>query len=102
MKIRIESEVYLLRKYLGLISLVLIGIFMILTFVIPQVLNLLPKLLDVWLLSLLILGSFFTALFSEKGRLKTITLSISSLGTLVWLVLFIYVIAVRWTGNFGS
>lgn len=97
-----ESEVDLMKKYLGLISFVLIITFIILSFIIPQVLNPLPESLDLLLLLLLLLGSFFTAFFSLKGRLKTITLSISSIGMLFLLVLFIFMISMMLFGNFGT
>ncbi|PMC34320.1 histidine kinase [Bacillus sp. UMB0899] len=91
-----------MKKYLGLISLLLIFTFIILCFIIPQALNPLPDSLDLWLLLLLLLGSFFTALFSVKGRLKIITLTISSLGMAVLIVLCIFVIGMMLFGNFGT
>jgi hypothetical protein len=91
-----------MKKYLGLISLVLIITFIIISFIIPQVLNPLPESLDLLLLLLLLLGSFITAFFSVKGSLKTITLSISSIGMLVLLVVFIFVISMMLFGNFGT
>jgi hypothetical protein len=97
-----ESEVDLMKKYLGIISLLLIITFIILSFIIPQVLEPLPDSLDLLLLLILLLGSFFTAIFSIKGRLKTITLSISSLGMLVLLIVFIFVISMMLFGNFGT
>jgi hypothetical protein len=92
----------LMKKYLGLISLVLIITFIIFSFITSQVLNPLPESLDLLLLLLLLLGSFFTSFFSVKGRLKTITLSISSIGMLVLLVVFIFVISMMLFGNFGT
>ncbi|MCM3442200.1 histidine kinase [Metabacillus halosaccharovorans] len=91
-----------MKKYLGLISLVMIITFIILCFVIPQVLNPLPESLDLLLLLFLLLGSFLTAFFSVKGRLKTITLTISSFGMLVLFGLFIIVIGIMLFGNFGT
>lgn len=91
-----------MKKYLGLISLVLMITFLILTFVIPEILDSLPESLDLLLLLFLLLGSFITALFSVKGRLKTIALSISSLGMFGLLVIFIFVISMMLFGNFGT
>lgn len=91
-----------MRRYLGWISLVLIIIFIVLAFIIPQVLNPLPDSLDLILLLLLLLGSFFTALFSLKGRLKTITLLISSLGMLALLLITIFAVGMILFGNFGT
>lgn len=89
-----------MKKYLGLISLVLMIVFLILTFIIPEALDSLPESLD--LLLFLLLGSFITAIFSVKGRLKTIALSISSLGMLVLVVIFIFVVSMMLFGNFGT
>ncbi|QUG42396.1 histidine kinase [Psychrobacillus sp. INOP01] len=91
-----------MRRYLGWISLVLIIIFIVLAFIIPQVLNPLPDSLDLILLLLLLLGSFFTALFSLKGRLQTITLLISSLGMLALLLITIFAVGMILFGNFGT
>lgn len=91
-----------MKKYLSLISLILIITLIILSFVIPQVLTPLPESLDLLLLLLLLLGAFFTALFSVKGHIKTITLTISSLGMLVLIVTFIFIISIMLFGNFGT
>jgi hypothetical protein len=91
-----------MKKYLGLISLVLMIIFLFLTFIIPETLDSLPESLDLLLLLFLLLGSFITAIFSVKGRLKTIALTISSLGMFVLLVIFIFVISMMLFGNFGT
>ena len=91
-----------MKRYLGLISLLLIISFILLGFIVPQVLHPLPESLDIWLLLLLLFGSFFAALFSVKGRLKTITLHISSLGMLGLLVLTIFAIGMILFGNFGT
>jgi len=91
-----------MKKYLGLSSLIMIITFIILCFIVPQVLNPLPESLDLLLLIFLLLGSFLTAIFSVKGRLKTITLAISSFGVLVLFGLFIMVIGIMLFGNFGT
>ncbi|MFD1781507.1 histidine kinase [Fredinandcohnia salidurans] len=91
-----------MKKYLGLISLVLMIVFLILTFIISEALDSLPESIDLLLLLFLLLGSFITALFSVKGRLKTIALSISSLGMLVLVVIIIFVISMMLFGNFGT
>ncbi|MBM7602653.1 putative membrane protein [Metabacillus crassostreae] len=91
-----------MKKYLSVISLVLILTFIILIFVIPEVLTPLPESLDLFLLLFLLLGAFFTAFFSVKGHLKTITLSISSLGMLILLITFVFVIGIMLFGNFGT
>ncbi|WP_235848466.1 histidine kinase [Litchfieldia alkalitelluris] len=82
--------------------MLLIITFIILSFITPQVLNPLPDSFDLLLLLFLLLGSFLTALISVKGRLKTITLSISSLGMLVLFVVCIFVIGMMMFGNFGT
>lgn len=76
--------------------------FIILWFMIPQVLNPLPESLDLLLLLFLLLGSFLCAIFSVKGRLKTITLTISAFGMAVLFILFIFVISLMLFGNFGT
>ncbi|WP_226527549.1 histidine kinase [Metabacillus niabensis] len=76
--------------------------FIILCFIVQQVLNPLPEPLDLLLLLILLLGSFLTAIFSVKGQLKTITLTISSLGIFVLFDLFIFVIGIMLFGNFGT
>ncbi|RFB18701.1 histidine kinase [Bacillus sp. HNG] len=91
-----------MKKYLGYISLVLIVIFVLLAFIFPHVLDRLPESLDLLLLLGLLLGSFITALFSVKGRLKTIALSISTLGMFGLVILFIIVISMMLFGNFGT
>lgn len=72
-----------------MISLMMIIAFFVLGFIIPQVLNPLPDSWDILILVSMLIVSFFTALFSIKGRLKTITVLISSLGLLGLLVLTI-------------
>lgn len=91
-----------MKKYLGFTSLALIITFILLGFIFPEVLALLPESLDILLLLILLLGSFITALFSVKGRLKTFTLSISSFGMLVFVVVFIFVVSMMLFGNFGT
>lgn len=97
-----EREVDTMRRYLSMISLVLLITFIILGFIIPQVLNPLPDSWDILILLLLLIGSFFTALFSVKGLLKIITLLISSLGMLALLVITIFAICMMLFGNFGT
>lgn len=72
-----------------MISLMMIIAFIVLGFIIPQVLNPLPDSWDILILVSMLIVSFFTAIFSIKGRLKTITVLISSLGLLGLLVLTI-------------
>lgn len=91
-----------MKRYLGLISLVLIITFIVLGFIIPQVLNPLPDSWDLILLLLLLLGSFFTAFFSLKGRLKIITLSISSIGMLILFGIIFFAISMMLFGDFGT
>ncbi|MDR4886047.1 histidine kinase [Fredinandcohnia sp. QZ13] len=91
-----------MKKYLGFISLVLIVIFVLLAIIFPHVLDRLPESLDLLLLLGLLLGSFITAIFSVKGRLKTIALSISTLGMFGLVILFIIVISMMLFGNFGT
>lgn len=91
-----------MKKYLGWISLVLIITFIVFGFVVPQVLTPLPESLDLILLISLVLASFFTALFSIKGLLKTITLLISSIGIVILLVISIFAIGMMLFGNFGT
>ena len=72
-----------------MISLMMIISFIVLGFIIPQVLIPLPDSWDILILISMLIVSFFTAIFSVKGRLKTITVLISSLGMLGLLVLTI-------------
>ncbi|MDW0110878.1 histidine kinase [Sporosarcina aquimarina] len=91
-----------MRKYFGLISLVMITVFSILCFVAPNVLTPLPYTFNTWFLLFLLIGSFILAIFSVKGPLKVITLTFSSIGMLGLLVVIIFVVTIRMTGNFGS
>ncbi|RWZ54533.1 histidine kinase [Halobacillus fulvus] len=91
-----------MEKYLGSISLFLMITFIVIGFVIPQILNPLPVSLKLLLLLFLLLSSFITALLSEKGRVKIIALSFSSLGMLGLVVFLIYVIGMIFFGNFGT
>ncbi|MEK4078730.1 histidine kinase [Solibacillus sp. FSL K6-1126] len=71
-----------MRKYLSMISLLMIILFIVFGFIIPQVLHPLPDSWDILILISMLIVSFFTAIFSVKGRLKTITVLLSSLGIL--------------------
>ncbi|MBM7665534.1 hypothetical protein JOC25_002009 [Solibacillus kalamii] len=71
-----------MRKYLSMISLIMIISFIVFGFIIPQVLQPLPDSWDILILISMLILSFFTAIFSIKGRLKTITVLLSSLGIL--------------------
>lgn len=97
-----ESEVDVVRTHLSLVSLVLLMMFIILGFIVPQVLTPLPDSWDIVVIILLLLGSFLAALFSVKGRLKTITLVVSSLGMLGLVVVILFGISIMVFGNFGS
>lgn len=79
-----------MRRYLSMISLVLFVLFIVLGFITPQVLNPLPDSWDIIIIILLLIGSFLSAIFSEKGLLKIIALIISSIGVLALLILTIY------------
>ncbi|WP_342505085.1 histidine kinase [Sporosarcina sp. FSL K6-2383] len=91
-----------MKKHLSMISLVLMLMFIILGFIIPQVLNLLPDSWDILIVISLLFGSFFTALFSMKGHLKTIAVLISSLGMLALLVLTLFSVGIMFFGDFGT
>ena len=65
-----------------MISLIMIISFIVFGFIIPQVLQPLPDSWDILILISMLILSFFTAIFSVKGRLKTITVLLSSLGIL--------------------
>ncbi|WP_203248758.1 hypothetical protein [Sporosarcina beigongshangi] len=91
-----------MKKYLSMISVVLLIAFIVLGFISPQVLNPLPDSWDILIIISLLVCSFFTALFSVKGRLKTITVVISSLGMLALLVLTIFSIGIMFFGDFGT
>ncbi|RPJ94129.1 histidine kinase [Rummeliibacillus sp. TYF005] len=91
-----------MRRYLSLISLILLVMFIVLGFIFPQVLNPLPDSWDIVLVIILLFGSFFAALFSKKGLLKVITLVVSSIGILGLVVIIIYSIAMMIFGSFGS
>ena len=85
-----ESEGDVMRRYLSMISLVLFILFIFLGFITPQVLNPLPDSWDIIIIILLLIGSFFSALFSEKGLLKIIALIISFIAMLALLIITIY------------
>ncbi|ASF41000.1 histidine kinase [Halobacillus halophilus] len=91
-----------MKKYLAPISLSLMTIFILIFFVVPQIMNTLSSPVGASLLLVLLLGSFITALFSEKGRLKIIVLSISSLGMIGLGVALIYIVGMILFGNFGT
>lgn len=91
-----------MRRYLSLISLILLVMFIVLGFIFPQVLYPLPDSWDIVLVIILLFGSFFAALFSKKGLLKVITLVVSSIGILGLVVIIIYSIAMMIFGSFGS
>jgi hypothetical protein len=74
--------------------------FIVLGFIVPQVLTPLPESWDIVLIIILLLGSFLTALFSVKGRLKVITLVVSSIGMLGLGVVIIFSIGIMVFGNF--
>ncbi|MGA4518682.1 histidine kinase [Solibacillus silvestris] len=79
-----------MRKYLSMISLLMIIAFIVFGFIIPQALHPLPDSWDILILISMIIVSFFTAIFSVKGRLKTITVLLSSL-----LILSLLVVTIR-------
>ncbi|WP_313892036.1 histidine kinase [Psychrobacillus sp.] len=91
-----------MRKYLSMLSLLLIITFIVLGFITLEVLSPLPDSWDILILIFLLVGSFFTALFSVKGYLKIITVLISSLGMFALLVLTIFSIGMMLFGNFGT
>ncbi|WP_192597723.1 histidine kinase [Sporosarcina limicola] len=91
-----------MKRYLSIISLVLLITFIVFGFIIPQVLSPLPDSWDILILISLLIGSFSPALFSVKGRLKTIAVLTSSLGMLALLVLIIFSIGIMFFGNFGT
>lgn len=97
-----RKKVDVMKRYLSMISLMLIIMFIVLGFIIPQVLSPLPDSWDILIILSLLIGSFFTALFSVKGRLKTIAVLISSLGMLALLVLTIFSFGIMLFGNFGT
>ena len=91
-----------MKKYLSMISLVLLFAFIVFGFIIPHVLSPLPDSWDILIILSLLIGSFFTALFSVKGRLKTIAVFISSLGMVALLVLTIFSFGIMLFGNFET
>ncbi|MGN7296320.1 histidine kinase [Ferdinandcohnia sp. SAFN-114] len=91
-----------MKKSLGLISLILISLFIVLGFVIPQAIEPLPESLDLLLLLSLLIGSFITAILSEKGRLKIINVAFSLVGMFALLIIIIFTISMMLFGNFGT
>ncbi|MHA6250527.1 histidine kinase [Oceanobacillus sp. CAU 1775] len=92
-----------MKKYLSLISLILIIANILLYFIFSALVP--PPEWDYWTLSLmllLLLGSFFTALFSARGPLKVVTLVISSTGMLFLFVILIWILGIMFFGNFGT
>jgi len=97
-----KREVDVMKRYLSIISLVLLITFIVLGFIIPQILSPLPDSWDILIVISLLIGAFLTALFSVKGRLKTIAILISSLGMLALVVLIIFSVGIMVFGNFGT
>ena len=97
-----RKKVDVMKRYFSMISLLLLFAFIVFAFIIPQVLSPLPDSWDIVIIISLLMGSFFTALFSVKGRLKTITVLISSLGMLALVILTIFSIGIIIFGNFGT
>ncbi|SFF57801.1 hypothetical protein SAMN05216353_102118 [Halobacillus alkaliphilus] len=91
-----------MKKYWAPISLLLMTTFIVMYFFAPQAMDALSSPYNTLLLLILLLGAFITALFSERGRLKVIALSLSSLGILGLGVALIYIIGMMLFGNFGT
>ncbi|MCA1011694.1 histidine kinase [Halobacillus halophilus] len=91
-----------MKKYLAPISLLLMTTFIVIYFFVPQAMDALSSPYNTLLLLIILLGAFITALFSERGRLKIIALSISSLGMLGLVWALIYIIGMILFGNFGT
>ena len=66
----------MLRRYLSVISLLLFSLFIIFAFITPIVVNGTSEIGDIVII-ILIIASFLTAYFSQKGKLRTFALIVS-------------------------
>ncbi|MCK1999664.1 histidine kinase [Psychrobacillus psychrodurans] len=71
----------MLRRYLSVISLLLFSLFIIFGFITPIVVNGTSEIGDIVII-LLIISSFLTAYFSQKGKWRNFALIISSIPVL--------------------
>ncbi|MBN9654674.1 hypothetical protein J0K78_10400 [Halobacillus sp. GSS1] len=91
-----------MRKNLALVSLLLIVASIVVFLVYVWLLNLVLGPLSFLLLGSLLLGSFITALKSEKGFLKIIALIISSIAMVFFMCIVMYIVLMIFFGNFGT
>lgn len=78
----------MLRRYLSIISLLLFSLFIIFAFISPIVVNGTSEIGDIVVISLII-ASFLTAFFSQKGKLRIFALIVSSIPVLFLLGLIL-------------
>lgn len=77
-----------LRKYLSIISLLLFTLFIIFAYITPIEVNGTSEIGDIVVISLII-ASFLTAFFSQKGKLRIFALIVSAIPVLFLLVLIV-------------
>ncbi|MFJ8511779.1 histidine kinase [Lysinibacillus xylanilyticus] len=77
-----------LRRYLSIISLLLFSLFIIFAFITPIEVNGTSETGDIVII-LLIIASFLTAFFSQKGKLRIFALIVSSIPVLFLLGLIL-------------
>lgn len=78
----------MIKRYLSIISLLLFSLFIIFAFITPIVVNGTSEIGDVVVI-LLIIVSFLTAFFSQKGKLRIFALIVSSIPMLFLLGLIL-------------
>ncbi|SKA90321.1 hypothetical protein [Sporosarcina newyorkensis] len=66
----------LLKRYLSIVSLLLFSLFIIFAYITPITVNGTSETGDIVIISLII-ASFLTAFFSQKGKLRTFALIVS-------------------------
>ncbi|MDD1504805.1 histidine kinase [Lysinibacillus sp. CNPSo 3705] len=77
-----------LRKYLSIISLLLFTLFIIFAYITPIEVNGTSEIGDIVVISLII-ASFLTAFFSQKGKLRIFALIVSAIPVLFLLGLIV-------------
>ena len=78
----------MIKRYLSIISLLLFSLFIIFAFITPIVVNGTSEIGDIVVI-LLIIVSFLTAFFSQKGKLRIFALIVSSIPMLFLLGLIL-------------
>ncbi len=83
-----RGGVIVIKRYLSIISLLLFTLFIIFAFITPIVVNGTSEIGDIVVISLIV-ASFLTAFFSQKGKLRIFALIVSSIPMLFLLGLIL-------------